>query len=97
MGEIHWLLRVEIKRDRFTRTVMLSQKVYIDAICERFSLQDTHPATMPMEAGVQLTDAVEDKQRVTYPFKEIIRSLMYATTAMQPDITFTTSILAQFS
>jgi len=77
--------------------VTLSQKAYIDTICEQFGLQDAHPATMPMEVGVQLTDAVEDKQRVTYPFKEIIRSLMYAATAMWPDIMFATSILAQFN
>ena len=64
---------------------------------EWFGLQDVCPATMPMEAGVQLTDAVEDRQRATYPFKEIIGSLMYATMATRPDITFTTSILAQFN
>src|SRR5882724_10603244 len=97
MGEIHWLLGVEIKRDRLTQTVTLSQKAYIDAICEWFSLQDVCPATTPMEAGVQLTDAIENKQRVTYPFKEIIGSLMYAATAMWLDIAFTTSILAQFN
>ena len=75
----------------------LSQKAYIDAICERFGLQDACPATMPMEAGVQLMDAVEDKKHVNYLFKEIIGSLMYAAMAMWPDITFATSILAQFS
>jgi len=60
----------------------LSQKVYIDAICERFGLQDAHPATMPMEVGVQLTDAIDDEQHATYTFKEIIGSLMYAAMAM---------------
>src|SRR5882724_8222535 len=64
---------------------------------EWFGLQDVCPATMPMEAGVQLTDAVEDRQRATYPFKEIIGSLMYAAMAMRPDIAFATSILAQFN
>jgi len=52
---------------------------------------------MPMEAGVQLTDAIEDRQRATYPFKEIIGSLMYAAMATWPDIAFVTSILAQFN
>jgi len=56
-----------------------------------------HPATMPMEVGVQLMDTIEDEQHATYPFKETIGSLMYAAMAMWPDIMFATSILAQFS
>ena len=79
------------------QTVTWSQKVYIDAICEPFNLQDVCPATMPMEAGAQLMDAAEGEPHVTYPYKEIIGSLMYTATAMGPNITFATSILAQFS
>jgi len=40
MGEVQWLLGVEIKRDRHARTITLSQKVYIDAICTWYHLQD---------------------------------------------------------
>ena len=54
----------------------LSQKAYIDTICTWFRLQDTWPATTPMEAGVQLTDASRNEPNTDFPYKEI-RSLMY--------------------
>jgi len=52
---------------------------------------------MPMEARAQLTDTAEDVPHMTYPYKEIIGSLMYAAMATQPNIAFMTSILVQFS
>src|SRR5882724_5065212 len=75
----------------------LSQKVYIDTVCELFGLQGAHPATTSIEAEAHLMDTTEDEPHTTYPYKEIIGSLMYAATAMQPDIAFATSILTQFS
>src|SRR5882724_9186230 len=97
MGEVHWLLGVEIKRDRHAHTITLSQKAYIDAICARYCLQDARSATTPMEAGAQLTDEREDEPRSDYPYKELVRSLMYAATATWLDIAFATSILSQFA
>ena len=43
LGELHWLLGIEVKRDRVRCTVTLSQRSYIDKILERFSLQDALP------------------------------------------------------
>src|SRR5882724_1604505 len=80
MGEIHWLLGVEIKRNHRARTVSLSQKAYIDTVCARFRLQDDRAATMPMEAGAHLTDTKEDEPHAKYPYQEIVRSLMYMAT-----------------
>jgi len=97
MGEIHWLLGVEIKWNQHACTVPLSQKAYIDAICACFHLEDARPTTTPMEARAQLTNPAKDKPSCDYPYKEIIGSLMYATTATRLDITFATSILAQFA
>ena len=76
---------------------MLSQRVYIDTICAHFCLQDVWPVTTPMEAGAQLTDGSSNETQPDYPYKEIVRLLMYATTAMQPDITLETSIFGQFA
>jgi len=81
VGEIHWLLGVEIKRDRHAQNMTLSQKAYIDAICTWFRLQDMWPATTLMEAGVQLTDANRNKPHADFPYKEIVRLLMYVATA----------------
>jgi len=40
LGELHWLLGIEIKRDRTYRVIHLSQRSYIKAILCRYSLED---------------------------------------------------------
>jgi len=97
MGEIHWLLGVEINRDRLTRTVTLSQKAYIDTICEWFGLQDAHPATHAHGGGSSADGCRRGQAMCHLPIQGDHRSLMYTAMATQPDITFTTSILAQFN
>jgi len=94
MGEIRWLLGVEVKWDRTNGMVTLSQKAYIDTITNCFSLQDAKPAHTPMETGAQLMSSTEhNDNKATFPYKEIVGSLMYAATATRPDITFATSLL----
>ena len=96
MGEIHWLLWVEVKRNCDMWTVTLSQKAYIDAICSWYHLEDARPAMTPMEAGVLLNQLATNELDSNWPYKEIIGSLMYAATSTRPDIAFATSVLAQF-
>ena len=96
MGEIHWLLGVEVKQNRDAQTVTLSQKAYIDAICSWYHLEDARPAPTPMEARVLLNQPATDELDSNWPYKEIIGSLMYAATLTRPDIAFATSALAQF-
>jgi len=50
-----------------------------------------------MEAGAQLTDERENEPQPDYPYKELVRSLLYTAMATWPDIAFVTSILGQFS
>ena len=74
LGPIHWILGIEVKWNRATRTVTLSQKAYIDTIVTKFRLDDARPISMPMETGVQLATTQASKP-VSFPYKEIISSL----------------------
>ncbi|ETW77457.1 hypothetical protein HETIRDRAFT_247227, partial [Heterobasidion irregulare TC 32-1] len=49
LGPIHWLLGIEIKRDRQARTLSLSQAAYIDVIIARFNLDEANPLTTPLD------------------------------------------------
>jgi len=102
LGELHWLLGIEVKRDRVRHTITLSQHSYIDKIVERFSLQDAKPVSTPLDPHHQLMIAqcpstprqYEDMRNV--PYHEAIGSLMYSALGMRPDITFTITFLSQF-
>ena len=37
LGELHWMLGIEVKRDRAAGTIHLSQRAYIDSILNRFN------------------------------------------------------------
>jgi hypothetical protein len=101
-GDVHWLLGIEIKRNRKLGTIALSQRSYIDMLLERFNLQDANPLSIPMEPSAKLsvdqcpTTERECNEMKNVPYREIIGSLMYAALATRPDISFVTSTLGQF-
>ena len=48
LGPIHWLLGIEVTRDRDVHTISLCQSSFIDTILARFSLADAKPYGTPM-------------------------------------------------
>lgn len=55
MEEIHWLLGMEIKRDREACTIALSQKSYIESMVKQFNLEDVKPSAIPMDPNARLS------------------------------------------
>ena len=54
LGEIHWLLRIEIRRDRAKGMISLSQHSYIDTSLWKFGFEDTKPLSIHMDPSTQL-------------------------------------------
>jgi hypothetical protein len=52
LGDVHWLLGIEVKRDREERTIALSQRSYIEAIIHRFRLEDARAVVTPKEPNI---------------------------------------------
>jgi hypothetical protein len=57
LGELHWLLGIEICWVREDRTISLSQTSYIDAIVHCFGLEDLRPVSSPMDPQIRLASA----------------------------------------
>jgi transposase InsO family protein len=102
LGPINWLLGIKITRDRSARTISLSQTSYIDSILFRFGLSDAKSYSTPMVPGVIHSrndcpsDPTEVDQMKKTPYREAIGSLMYASVATRPDITYAVSALSRF-
>jgi len=102
LGPIHWLLRIEVIRDRDAHTISLCQLSFIDTILVRFSLADAKPYGTPMvpSASYSKHDSPSSPADVTrmrkVPYHEAIGSLMYVAIATRPDISFAVSCLSQF-
>ena len=102
LGDLNWLLGLEVTRDRGRRTITFGQSAYIQKVVDRFNLQDAKPLSIPMNPGNNLSvrDCPEapdeiDKMRHV-PYKEAIGSLMYTVIGSRPDIAYTVSYLARF-
>ncbi|KAF8650939.1 hypothetical protein AX14_008525 [Amanita brunnescens Koide BX004] len=103
LGELHWLLGVEIHRDRSHRTLTLSQRSYITSIICRYGFEDLKPVSIPMDVNIRLTTAQSPSTSAEYaemrdiPYHEAIGSAMYATIATRPDTAYPIQTVSRFS
>ena len=103
LGELHWMLGIEVRRDRAGGTVHLSQRSYIDSILRRFGFDDAKPISTPFDTQVRLTleqapvDAAEFAVMRDVPYREAVGALNWAALATHPDIAFAVATVARFS
>jgi hypothetical protein len=103
LGELHWMLGIEVKRDREAGTIHLSQSSYIDSILRRFNFTDLKPLSMPMDVQARLTleqapsTAAEFAAMRNIPYREAVGALNWAALATRPDISFAVSTVARFA
>jgi len=103
LGELHWLLGIEIKRDRTRHIIGLSQHSYIQSILRRYGFDDLKPVSIPMDVNVRLTSSqspsttAEHAQMRDVPYHEAVGSAMYATIGTRPDISFAVQTVSRFS
>jgi hypothetical protein len=103
LGELHWILGIEVRRIREERKLLLSQKSYIDSILRRYGFEDLKPITTPMDPNVRLTSAQspstteEIAAMRNVPYHEAVGSLMYATLGTRPDICFAVQSVSRFN
>ena len=87
LGELHWMLGIEVKRDHPGRLVHLSQRTYIEAICHHYNLADLKPLSTPMDHQVHLSSdqapasAAECTMMHDVPYCEAIGALNWAALA----------------
>src|SRR5713226_1267836 len=103
LGALHWMLGIEIRRDREAGTVHLSQWAYLDSILRRYHLADLKPLSMPMDTSTRLTteqapaSAAEHAIMHDVPYREAVSTLNWAALATCPDIVFAVTTVAHFA
>jgi len=103
LGELHWLLSIEIKCDHERRTIHLSQHSYIDSIIARYNFQDLKPVSTPMETSTRLSTSqapattLKIAKMHDVPYLKVVGSLMYASLGTCPNISFAVQTVSWFS
>jgi hypothetical protein len=102
LGELHWMLGIQVRRDREARTIHISQPSYIDSILRCFNFVDVKPLLTPMDTQVCLTSEQapstpsEFAMMCDVPYCEAVGTLNWAALATCPDIVFAIVTVAHF-
>ena len=102
LGELHWLLGMEVTRNQDERTILLSQHSYLESIIRRFGCEELKPVSTPMDPSMKLhssqapSTGAESVKMHHVPYREAVGSLMYASLATRPDISYAVSTASRF-
>ena len=87
LGELHWMLGIEVKRNRAAGTVHLLQRAYIDSILHRFNFNDLKPLSTPMDVQAKLMSEQAPASTAEFaamrdiPYHEAVSALNWAALA----------------
>ena len=106
-GELDWVLRMQIQRDRAARVLVLSQTHYLDKLLDKYSawldlarrydapLDSARPLTLDDSPKVDSDEWVRLADRRT-SYVGIVGALLWLAGGTRPDIAFATSSLARY-
>lgn len=104
LGEAKKILGMEIKRDRKTGTLCLTQIQFLKTVLHRFEIDDkTKPVSTSLAPHFKLsasmspsTDA-EKRQMDCVPYANVIGALMYAIVCTRPGISHVVSMVSRYT
>lgn len=102
LGELHYCLGVEFKRNRARRTITMSQRKYIEEVLKRFNMDDCKPIGTPLDVNSKLLKLTEEEFEEVHmemqgiPYNPAVGSLMFAMVATRVDLAFSMSVVSQF-
>lgn len=93
LGALSYCLGLNI--NRVADKIVVSQKTYIQAVLERFNMQDCKEMSTPLENNK--LEKGNPTSLGEYPYQNLIGCLMYLAVNTRPDIAYATSYLSQFN
>jgi Reverse transcriptase (RNA-dependent DNA polymerase) len=99
-GELNYILKMEVRRDRLKKKIFLSQSRYIQDIVHKFGIQDAKTVTFPQVPGKVLSEAkkltkIEERQ-MGIPYRNLVGSLVHIQRGTRPDISNAVRELSRF-
>ncbi|CAM9467817.1 unnamed protein product, partial [Phaeothamnion confervicola] len=92
LGELRYLLGMEVARNKRHGTVTVTQRRYIHEMLERYELEDARSQSTPATPNTTLSKEqspntpAEEAAIRGLPYKSLVGSLLYASTVTRPDI-----------
>ena len=99
LGEVSYLLKIEIVRNRKKKTMTLSQHKYIEDLVQRFDMTDAPTHLTPQVPNEKLVAADLTPTQVQaqgYKYPELVGALLHLTRGTRPDIANAVRTLSKF-
>jgi Reverse transcriptase (RNA-dependent DNA polymerase)/gag-polypeptide of LTR copia-type/Integrase core domain/GAG-pre-integrase domain len=102
LGEMKYILGIELERDWDKSVFRLSQASYIRRMITKFNLEDANGVSTPQEFGKKLSPedcpTTEEEKRYMdkVPYREAVGSLLYAANCTRPDIATSVSNVSRY-
>jgi len=106
VSEVKWFLKVHITQDLNEGIVELDQERYVEALLERFGLEDANPRFQPLPSRLSYmekqpsTGSIEEKELLSFrkvtPYKQLVGALLHLARYTRPDIQFAVSYIARY-
>ena len=96
MGPASFFLGMNIHRDRQTRSITLGQSRLTSDLLEKFGMTESKPLSTPLSLATKLTKDGDPLDTTSYPYSQLIGSLMYLSVCTRPDIAQAVGALARY-
>lgn len=99
LGEPSYCLGMEIKRNRHTGIMTISQAKYIKGSLVKFQMQAAHGVSTPISAGVKLTKVTDEKElqaTSNLPYKQVVGTLLFLACMTRCDISYAVHLVSQY-
>ena len=100
LGELNMILKLNIKRDRSKKLIMISQEHYVLELLEKYELLDAKPASTPQDPNETLMPetSMTEEEMLKQPFnyRGLVGSLQYLVRGSRPDIANAVRELGRF-
>ncbi|POM58367.1 Polyprotein [Phytophthora palmivora] len=101
LGDIHYILKMEVQRNREQRVMMISQRKYIAELITKYKMVDSAPVMTPQVPGLTLEPETKmSAQQIAaqpYDYRGIVGSHQYLVRGTRPDIANAVRELSKFS
>ena len=101
LGDCHWLLGMEVRRDRPARTLTLSQRAYAERALAAFNYTETRSVANPVAHAVLEQVLPPGQEPVLLDnagkqhYQSLVGTLLYAALLTRPDLAYATVQLSQ--
>jgi hypothetical protein len=96
LGPVSWLLGIQITRDQEKHTLSMSQHAYAAAALDVFDMVEAKMQLAPLAPSINLTQNTSSTS-TEFPYRQLIRKLMWLVVATRPDLSYAVTVLSQFN